>query len=108
LSKKFNILVKTLNGEIFENPKSFYLPCDVYPVGYNYVRWFNQNYSIEVVKVFLLRDGLDVFGIQGVTNIHQWLQLKDSLCQCCTEECGIIYNECFLQYNGCNLTYQTN
>jgi hypothetical protein len=106
LSKKFDILVKTFNGEILEYPKVFSLPCDVYPVGYNIIRWFNQNYAIVVVKVFLLRNGLDVFGIEGITNIEQWLQLKDSLCQCCTEiECGIVYNGCLLQYNGCNLIY---
>lgn len=109
MSKKISILVKTINGEILDNPKLFSLPCNVYPIGYNYVRAFNENYAIVVVKVFLLRDGLDVFGIEDIVTLQQWLQLKDSLCQCCTEsECGIIYNGCFLQYNGCNITYTLN
>lgn len=103
--EQFNILVKTINGEILQDEVSMNFPCNVVPVGEDIVRYWDINYCIISQKIYLFRNGLDVFGTTIANSLDSFNQYRGVNCGCCPPPCGLVYNGCNLSYNNCNLIY---
>jgi hypothetical protein len=103
--KEFNISVKTINGQVLQDPVTMNFPCNVVPVGESIVRYLDINFCIINKKVYLFRNGQDVFGTTIVNCLDGFNQYRGVNCGCCPELCLLEYNNCYLMYNDCTISY---
>ena len=98
--KTLSIVDKSVNGEIYEFPKTITVPCgQLIPVGLSRVRVYDISDCIVVYKLYLVRHNEDVFGTEQFDSLDGFEQYVNSSCSCCGEVC------CYLTYNGCDLTF---
>jgi len=101
----FSIKVKTINQQVQEHPPSIVFFCDkIVPLGLGLVREYDANECIHVWKVWNIKQGMDIFGIEGIETMAQWRNVFNTNCQCCTEPahtCGIKINQCIATINDC-------
>lgn len=103
----FTLSVKTINGEVKEHPVTISFNCNkVLPLGVMEVRYFDANYCIKVVRVFMIQQGTNLYGTQLFFTSDGFKQYFNTHCQCClvTTCCDVLYNGCYVTINGKRIT----
>lgn len=109
--KTLSIVAKSVNGEIYEFPKTITVPCgQLIPVGLSLVRVYDISDCIVVYKLYLVRHNEDVFGTEQFDSLEGFEQYVNSMCQCCPDDdcCYLLYNGCYITFNGRRITYNPN
>lgn len=102
-SKSFKFVADTVNGEIQEFPPTMTFTCGtVEAVGVEIIRAYTINDCIESVRVFLIRQGNNIFGSKSFKTKAEFLQYLNTSCACCQEavRCYLLINGCYMRING--------
>lgn len=99
--KTFKFIADTIDGQIQQSPKLFYLRCDeVKPIGNSVVRQFDGNECINAMKVYLVYYRGQLLGSKGYQTAEHFFNFMQSECK----ECGVTINGCLITINGCFTT----
>lgn len=107
--KTFPFIADTIDGQILEFPKLFYLQCElVRPLGLQIVRQYNKTQCIVAKKVFQIYYQGQTFGSVQFGSVIQFDQYLNNVCRFFCTPAYVTINNCNLQRNGCDVTiYQT-
>jgi hypothetical protein len=109
--KTLSIIAKSVNGEVYEFPKTVVIPCnELLPVGKSLIRVYDTNNCIVVYELYLVRYNNDVFGTEQFNSLSGFNQYISSACACCIDDpcCYLLYNGCYITFNGERIVYNTN
>jgi hypothetical protein len=99
--KSFQFVADTINGEIQEFPVAFTFKCgSVVAVGVEVIRQYTVTDCIESRRVFLIRQGSNVFGSSAFKSTTEFINYVNAACDCCHSICYILINGCFARING--------
>lgn len=103
MGKKINILVSTINQEFLETPSIFDFDCDnIYPIGITVQRQYDSMNCIVAKKVFVFRQGLNIFGTTSFKSIKEFTDFRNNRCIPCS---NVVDNCCYVTFNGCYITF---
>lgn len=101
----FRFIASTIDGQILEFPKEFYLNCDlVVPIGRTIIRQFNNEECIVARKVFLVYYEGQNLGSTEFKTMDEFISFRNNSCKKASP-CNIFYNGCSLIYNNCVIKY---